>query len=947
MCYQPDVQPIRIFFVQLFFLETMPQFLQRFSGLLSFAALVCAVGVSGAHVQSLYAQKKTASATVPVSPAQPTAPSPVIDREIFFGDPEISGAQLSPDGKFMTFIKPHKGTRNIWVKKIDEAFAKARPLTADTVRPIRGYFWSRDGKYVLYSQDKGGDENFNIYAVNPEGANAPGQDVPEQRDLTGLKGVRVQIYSVPKTAPDVMYIGLNDRDKAWHDLYKLTISTGEKTLLRKNTDRIVGWQFDNTDALRLGLRSLQDGSTEILRVDKDTLVPVYSVGALETAYPVRFHKDNKRVYMGTNKGDNIDLTRFILFDPATQKEELVEEDPLKRVDFGGTAFSDITGEMIVTIYEDDRTRMYWKDKNFAADYKLLEKQVPNTDISLGSHTKDERFWLITASSDVDPGAVYLFDRKTKKLTFQYRPRPNLPNKDLAPMLTLRYKSSDGLEIPAYLTLPKGYDMKTAKNLPLVVNPHGGPWGRDTWGYDSYAQFLSNRGYAVLQPNFRASTGYGKKFLNAGNKQWGDLMQDDISYGVQYLVTEGIVDPKRVGIMGGSYGGYATLAGLTFTPDLYAAGVAIVAPSNLITLLNSIPPYWESIRKVFYLRMADPTTPEGKKQLERQSPLNFADRIKTPLMVVQGANDPRVKKAEADQIVVALRDRNYPVEYILAPDEGHGFARPVNNMAFLASAEKFLAKHLGGRFQESMPENIAKRLKEITVDVATVELPKKPEAKAGVLPIAAAKPASDLKPGKASYKILLEVGGRKIEMTKTTEITDAGKNWKISETSQSPMGVMSHEGEVIKGTLAPVKQRMKQGQMNVALDYNGNNIKGSIESPMGNTKIDKDVEGTLFADGAGTSTILATLPFAEGYKTTFQNFDMMAQTTKQMELAVISTEEITVPAGKFMAYKVEVKPSNGDAGGSTIWVAKEGGKLLKERQSIPQMNGAVFTSELQP
>src|SRR4029453_2849556 len=283
-----------------------------------------------------------------------------------------------------------------------------------------------------------------------------------------------------------------------------------------------------------------------------------------------------------------------------------------------------------------------------------------------------------------------------------------------------YKSSDGLEIPAYLTLPKGVP---AKNLPMVVFPHGGPWGRDYWGYNSFAQFLANRGYAVLMPNFRAATGYGKKFLDAGNKQWGDKMQDDITWGVKYLVSEGIVDAKHVGIMGGSYGGYATLAGVAFTPDLYAAAVSIVGPSNLITLLNSIPPYWESIRKLFYLRMGDPNTPEGKAQLLRQSPLTHADKIKTPLMVVQGANDPRVNKRESDQIVIALRDRGFPVEYMVAPDEGHGFQRPVNNMAMFALAEKFLAKYLGGRYQESMTPEVAKRLQEITVDPKTVTLTK--------------------------------------------------------------------------------------------------------------------------------------------------------------------------------------------------------------------------------
>jgi dipeptidyl aminopeptidase/acylaminoacyl peptidase len=281
------------------------------------------------------------------------------------------------------------------------------------------------------------------------------------------------------------------------------------------------------------------------------------------------------------------------------------------------------------------------------------------------------------------------------------------------MKPIRYKSSDDLEIPGYLVLPKGV---APKNLPVVVFPHGGPWGRDSWGYNSYAQFFANRGYAVLMPNFRASDGYGKKFLDAGNKEWGEKMQDDITWGVKYLINQGIADPKHIGIMGGSYGGYATLAGVTFTPDLYAAAVSIVGPSNLITLLNSIPPYWESIRKTFYLRMGDPTTEEGKQQLIRQSPLTYVAKIKTPLMVVQGANDPRVNKAESEQIVTALRQRGFPVEYILAPDEGHGFARPVNNMAMLAAAEKFLATYLGGRYQQTMTPEVQKRLGEITVDV---------------------------------------------------------------------------------------------------------------------------------------------------------------------------------------------------------------------------------------
>lgn len=657
-----------------------------------------------------------------VTQAQKNELPPLLDRELFFDNPEISGGQLSPDGKYLSFIKPYNGVMNIWVKKFDEAFDAARPLTADVQRPVRSYFWSRDGKYILYAQDKGGDENFNIYSVDPSAPNAAGADVPDNRDLTNLKGVRVQIYSVPKNDPDLIYIGLNDRDAAWHDLYKMKLSTGERTLLRQNSpeDRITGWIFDWNDELRLAMRSNFDGSNDILRVDEKGFTPIYSTNVFESAYPVGFSKDNQKVYLVTNKGDDVDLTRLVLFDLKTLKEEFVEADPLKRVDLDNVSFSEVTREIVFTTYEDDRLRYYWKDKSLEEDYNLISKQLPGVEPYFARTTADERYWIIGSYSDVDPGTTYLFDRKTKKLTFQYRPRPNIPVEYMAHMKAIRYPSSDGLEIPAYLTLPKGIEHK---NLPLIVMPHGGPWARSGWGFNSYAQFLANRGYAVLDPNFRASTGYGKSFVNAGNKEWGRKMQDDITWGVKYLVEQGIVDTEKVGIMGGSYGGYATLAGLAFTPDVFACGVSIVGPSNLITLLNSIPPYWESIRKVFYLRMGDPSTPEGEADLKAMSPLFSADKIKSPLLVVQGANDPRVKQHESDQIVVALRDRGFDVEYIVAPDEGHGFARPVNNMAMLAAAEKFLSKHLGGRYQESMKPEVATRLKEITVDPKTVVLQK--------------------------------------------------------------------------------------------------------------------------------------------------------------------------------------------------------------------------------
>lgn len=642
---------------------------------------------------------------------------PLIDREVFFDDPQITGSQLSPDGAYISFLSPYEDTRNIWIKTREASFEEAIPVTAVTERPIMGYFWSRDGKYLLYVMDKGGDENFNIYAVDPKEASAG--VIPEARNITNMEGVRAAIYHISRIDPDLMFVGLNSRDKAWHDLYSLKISTGELTLMRENTNRYTGWMFDYEDKLRLAMRSLPDGTEELWRIDQEGETLLFSWNVLETAYPAAFQKDNQHVYMISNVGEDKDLTELFLMDIETGEMEFVERDPEGRADFGGLGISDKTLEVLLTTYTDEKARYYFKDETFEGHYNTVKAELGDKEYNFFSPTLDERFWLVSASSDVDPGSVYLFDTQDQSLAFQYSPRPDIPTEHLSPMTSIRYPSSDGMEIQAYLVLPKGFG---EKDLPLIVHPHGGPWARDYWGYNGYAQFMANRGYAVLMPNFRGSTGFGKAYLNAGNKAWGELMQDDITWGVQYLVDQGIADPERVAIFGGSYGGYATLAGLAFTPDVYAAGVSFVGPSNLITLLNSIPPYWEAARTTFHIRMGDPSTPEGQAQLEKQSPLFSADKIAAPLLVVQGQNDPRVKKAESDQIVVALRERGFPVEYINAPDEGHGFARPVNTMAFIAAMEKFLATHVGGRYQETMTDEVARRLEEITVDVSTVTMP---------------------------------------------------------------------------------------------------------------------------------------------------------------------------------------------------------------------------------
>lgn len=889
----------------------------------TFLCLVLAASALGAQ------DKKASTSGLP----------PLVDREIFFGNPEIAGAQISPNGKFLAFLKPWKDTRNIYVKGVDEPFEAAHLLTTEAKRPVPTYFWTRDSKYILYVKDKDGDENYNVYAVDPAAKAEPGADAPPSRDLTGVKGIRVQIYSLPKTDPDVAYIGINDRDKAYHDLYKLKISTGEKTLVRKNTEKLSAWVFDIQGQLRLATRTADNGDNETLRVDPDKFTTIYSCTVFESCGPARFQKDGKLVYFETNKGDDVNFSSLTLLDPATGKTTLVESDPLKKVDFGNAVFSEATDELVMTTYDDARVRRYFRDKGYEADFKWLEGKLPKTEIGIASRTLDDQTWVVAAHSDVEPGVTYLFDRKTKKLTKQFRLWDKLPREALAEKKPVTFKSSDGLEIPAYLTLPKGVP---AKALPVIMLPHGGPWARDQWGYDPFAQFLANRGYAVLQPNFRGSTGYGKKFLNLGNLQWGRTMQDDITWGVKYLVAEGIADPKRVGILGGSYGGYATLAGVAFTPDVYAAAVDIVGPSNLITLLESIPPYWEPIRKTFYMRMGNPNTPDGKALLNERSPLYSADKIKTPLLVVQGANDPRVNKREAEQIVIALRDRGFPVEYLLAPDEGHGFARPVNNMAMFMASEKFLAKYLGGRAQEGgTPESVA-RLKELTVDPKTVVLAKKTDSNAVGVP----KTAMDLKPGTYKYKSNISMGGQDIPLTSSTTVQEENGAWVATENLDTPMGAAVTTSTLEKGTLIVKKLAAKQGPVNMSVEFAGNKASGTMNTNGQDKPIAAEIGGPVFSDGPASTLSLGCLPLAEGYTTSFRNFDMQKQKEKLVSLKVVGVEKVTVPAGTFDAFKLELSSADGGSDKATVWISKDSHQALKMSAVLASMGGAILTSELE-
>ena len=875
---------------------------------------------------------------VPLAGAQANASPglpPIIDRDLIFGDPDIAGAQISPDGQYLAFLKPWHETRNIYVKAVDEPFSAARLMTTETKRPVAGYLWTRDSKFIVYAKDHDGDENFNVYAVDPSSKPAPGADAPPSRDLTGLKGVRVILYAAPKTDPDALYVGINDRDKAWHDLYKLKISTGQKTLVRKNTDRITGWSFDNTDELRLASRNAENGDTEILRVDPDKLVPIYSCNVFETCAPLHFLPDNTKAYIESNKGT--DLISLMLLDPATASTSLVESDPLGQVDFGGALFSQSTDKLIETWYTAEKTKTYFRDKAYGNDYRWLEKQYPGKEIAVVSSTTDEQEWLVRASADVEPGEFFLFVRHGRKITPQFNIWENIPRTSLAEMKAVSYHSSDGLEIPAYLTLPKGVP---AQNLPALVIPHGGPWARDEWGYNQLAQFFANRGYAVLMPNFRGSTGYGRKFLDAGNLEWGKMMQDDLTWGVKYMVNQGIADPKRVGILGGSYGGYATLAGVAFTPDTYAAAVDIVGPSNLISLVESIPPYWEAARKMFDVRMGDPTTPDGKKLLQAASPINSASHIKTPLLVAQGANDPRVNIRESEQIVIALRDRGFPVEYILAPDEGHGFARPVNMLALMAASEKFLADHLGGRAQQGGSPEEMSRLREITVNPKTVTLANKIDEST----VGAPKPAVDLTPGTHHFDVTISMGGQLMKLKITSIIQDSGTTWAAEEDMDTPGGAVTDKAVVDKSTLLVMKHNMQQGPVTIDLDFAGNKAVGKVNMNGQDSNVNVDLGGPIFGDAAGGNQEIACLPLTEGYTTNFRNFDVQTQKVRLLSLNVAGADSVTVPAGTFDAWRVEVTSADGGSDKKTIWVAKDTHKVVKVSAVLASMGGATITEE---
>jgi dipeptidyl aminopeptidase/acylaminoacyl peptidase len=602
---------------------------------------------------------------------------PIIAVEDFFKNSDKTGWQISPDGEYISYRSPYKGHTNVFVRKI--ADTNAVPVTFDTVRNISQYQWK--GNRILYLQDIGGDENFQLFSVSIDGK--------DQKALTPFAKVRTMILNdlryVTGKEKEVM-IGLNKRDARFFDPYSINIETGEMKVLYQNDKNYDSWYTDHNGVIRIATKT--DGVNTTFFHRASDAVPFDSL--LTTSYkesfvPNLFTFDNKNIYATSNIGR--DKSAVVEYDLAARKEvKEIYINPDNDVD--GVSFSAKRKVLEYAYYTSWKNEEHFLDKETEADYDKMKEKFKGYEVSIyGSNNEEDKF-IVWTGNDKLPSKFYYYDKKTGETKFLAASRPWLKEEDMATMKPIVYKSRDGLTIHGYLTLPKGIE---AKNLPVVINPHGGPWARDGWGFNNEAQFMANRGYAVLQMNFRGSTGYGKEFWLKGSKQWGKTMQDDISDGVQYLIKEGIADAKRVAIYGGSYGGYATLAGITFTPDLYCCAVDYVGVSNMFTFMKTIPPYWEPYKAMFYELVGDPK--KDSALLAAASPVFAADKIKVPLFIAQGANDPRVNKAESDQMVAALKKRGVEVEYMVKNDEGHGFANENNRIDFYQAMDKFFAKHL--------------------------------------------------------------------------------------------------------------------------------------------------------------------------------------------------------------------------------------------------------------
>lgn len=613
---------------------------------------------------------------------------PLIPRQDLFGNPDKASVQLSPDGTKIGYLAPVGGVLNVWIGPANDPTA-ARPVTRDTDRGIRFYDWAYTSNHILFIQDKGGDENWRLYSV--------GLEAGDTKDLTPLEGVQARFQEISPQFPDEILVALNDRDPRLHDLYRINIGTGERRLVQEN-EGFAGFVTDYAYRVRLALRVLPDGGSEMLRAtEHGGWTPFARIPTEDTltTSPVGFDKAGTILYMIDSRNRNTGA--LMALDLDTGKQTLLAEDP--RADVSDVVIHPTEKRVQAAAFTYERKVWQILDQSIAGDWAAL-RTIATGDVEVVSRTLDDRYWIVAYIMDDGPVRYYRYDRAGQKAQFLFTNREQLEGLPLAKMHPIVITSRDGLNLVSYYTLPPGRDRdgdaRPDEPFPTVLVVHGGPWARDTWGYNPWHQWLANRGYAALSVNFRGSTGFGKALINASTSEWGAKMHDDLIDAVHWAIQQGIADPQRVAIMGGSYGGYATLVGMTFTPEMFACGIDIVGPSNLVTLLESIPPYWQPQVDLWATRVGDHRTEEGRAFLTKRSPLTCAHRIQRPLLIGHGANDPRVKQTESDQIVQVMQEKGIPVTYVLYPDEGHGFARPENRLSFNAVAEAFLSRCLGGR-----------------------------------------------------------------------------------------------------------------------------------------------------------------------------------------------------------------------------------------------------------
>lgn len=634
--------------------------------------------------------------SAPLCVASAQSAAPLISRDVLFGNPERAGVQISPDGSRLSYLAPVNGVMNVWVGPVND-LSQAGPVTHETVRGVRNYFWAFTNEHILHLQDVGGDENWRLQATS--------LTTGETKDLTPFEGVAAQVVKLSPLRPQELLIGLNTRSPQFHDVYRVNVTTGNLALVEENPGVlndgfISAFVADENLNVRLAQTLNADGGTAVYRKTADGWTPLVKAGQEDslTTAPVGFDLTGRNVYMLDSVGR--DTAGLYSLDVETGERALLADDV--RADAGGTLIHPTRRTVQAVSFEYERVQWRLLDRSLEPDFRAL-RAVADGDITIASRTLDDSTWIVAYVLDAGPARYYRYDRAARQATFLFTNRPALEGQPLATMRPVVLEARDGFQLVSYLTLPVGADAHgdgaPEQPTPMVLLVHGGPWGRDSWGYNPLHQWLANRGYSVLSVNFRGSTGFGKAFVNAGDMEWSGAMHDDLLDAVQWAVKEGVADESRVAIMGGSYGGYATLVGLTFTPETFACGVDIVGPSNLVTLLESIPPYWKAVSNLFRGRMGDNTSEEGRTALLARSPISRVDAITKPLLIGQGANDPRVNQAESDQIVRAMQSKQIPVTYVLYPDEGHGFARPENNKSFFAVTELFLAAHLGGRYEQ--------------------------------------------------------------------------------------------------------------------------------------------------------------------------------------------------------------------------------------------------------